>query len=62
MPLTAHYKTKIYLGSQSAGVGTKGGSEIARKEKREGKTAGRRRKHGQSLSPSASPSVLPLIH
>lgn len=37
MPLTAHYKTKIYLGSQSAGVGTKGGSEIARKEKREGK-------------------------
>lgn len=27
-----------------------------------GKTAGRRRKHGQSFCPSASPSVLPLIH
>lgn len=31
-------------------------------EKREGDTAGRRHKHGQSLSPSASPSGLPLIH
>lgn len=30
-------------------------------EKGEGETAGRRRKHGQSFSPSASPSVLPLI-